>query len=97
MSAAIQSYETALAVDVHYSKAALQLGAIHLMQGAQHDLTIAKVGGAERLCPFAEALINALLIGCAMRWEWASLHRGWHRQGGVGSWPGWQAQAGCVL
>ena len=40
---AIDCYETALSVDVHYAKAALQLGVLYRQKGGPHDLVLAQV------------------------------------------------------
>lgn len=40
---AIDCYETALSIDVHYAKAALQLGVLYRQKGGPHDLVLAQV------------------------------------------------------
>lgn len=40
---AIDAFETALSTDVHYAKAALQLGVLYRQRGGPHDLMLAQV------------------------------------------------------
>ena len=43
MDSAIECFETALSIDVHYAKAALHLGVLYRQKGGPHDLTLAQV------------------------------------------------------
>lgn len=44
LEAAIQCYELALSIDVHYAKSSLLLGILYRQRGRPHDLTLAQVG-----------------------------------------------------
>ena len=46
LDAAIQCYEMALSVDVHYAKSSLLLGVLYRQRGRPHDLTLAQVCNA---------------------------------------------------
>lgn len=43
LEAAIQCFETALSIDVHYAKSSLLLGVLYRQRGRSHDLTLAQV------------------------------------------------------
>ena len=43
LEAAIQCYDMALSIDVHYAKSSLSLGILYRQRGRPHDLTLAQV------------------------------------------------------
>ena len=46
LEAAIECYEMALSIDVHYAKSSLLLGVLYRQRGGPHDLTLGQVGFA---------------------------------------------------
>ncbi len=43
LEAAIECYEMALSIDVHYAKSSLLLGVLYRRRGGPHDLTLGQV------------------------------------------------------
>ncbi len=43
LEAAIECYEMALSIDVHYAKSSLLLGVLYRQRGGPHDLTLGQV------------------------------------------------------
>ena len=62
LEAAIECYEMALSIDVHYAKSSLLLGVLYRQRGGPHDLTLGQVSKCYCYMSVSQSIMHLLFV-----------------------------------
>ncbi len=62
LEAAIECYEMALSIDVHYAKSSLLLGVLYRQRGGPHDLTLGQVSKWDCCMSCSQSMVHSFFV-----------------------------------